>query len=60
MFFILKVFLVLICEVFYNFGCFILKVNGVIYKGMFYKVYYGKIGRIFNVIKRVVGVVVNK
>lgn len=36
------------------------KVNGAIHKGMPYKVYHGKTGRIFNVTKRACGVVVNK
>lgn len=55
-----KAFPVLTCEVFYNSGCFILKVNGAIHKGMPHKVYHGKTGPIFNVTKRAVGVVVNK
>jgi len=37
-----------------------IKVNGAIHKGMPYKVYHGKTGRIFNVTKRACGVVVNK
>lgn len=37
-----------------------IKVNGAIHKGMPYKVYHGKTGRVFNVTKRAVGVVVNK
>ncbi|CAH3126015.1 unnamed protein product [Pocillopora meandrina] len=37
-----------------------IKVNGAVHKGMPYKVYHGKTGRIFNVTKRAVGVVVNK
>ena len=55
-----KAFPVLFCEVFYTSGCFVLKVNGAIHKGMPHKVYHGKTGRIFNVTKRAVGVVVNK
>ena len=55
-----KAFLVLFPEGFYTSGCFILKVNGAIHKGMPHKVYHGKTGRIFNVTKRAVGVVVNK
>ena len=39
---------------------FFLKVNGAIHKGMPHKVYHGKTGRIFNVTKHAVGVVVNK
>ena len=34
--------------------------NGAIHKGMPYKVYHGKTGRVFNVTKRACGVVVNK
>ncbi|KAJ7389674.1 60S ribosomal protein L21 [Desmophyllum pertusum] len=37
-----------------------IKVNGAIHKGMPYKVYHGKTGRVFNITKRAVGVVVNK
>ena len=55
-----KAFLVFFREGFYTAGCFILKVNGAIHKGMPHKVYHGKTGRIFNVTKRAVGVVVNK
>ena len=39
---------------------FFVKVNGAVHKGMPHKVYHGKTGRIFNVTKRAVGVVVNK
>ena len=34
--------------------------NGAVQKGMPYKYYHGKTGRVFNVTKRAVGVVVNK
>ncbi|KAL9973781.1 hypothetical protein ACROYT_G020283 [Oculina patagonica] len=37
-----------------------IKVNGAVHKGMPHKVYHGKTGRIFNVTKSAVGVVVNK
>lgn len=37
-----------------------LKANGAIHKGMPHKCYHGKTGRVFNVTKRAVGVVVNK
>ncbi|XP_068701783.1 large ribosomal subunit protein eL21-like [Montipora foliosa] len=37
-----------------------IKANGAIHKGMPYKVYHGRTGRIFNVAKRAVGVIVNK
>merc|ERR1739848_37876 len=36
------------------------KGNGAIHKGMPYKYYHGKTGRVFNVTRRAVGVVVNK
>jgi len=36
------------------------KGNGAIQKGMPYKFYHGKTGRVFNVTRRAVGVVVNK
>ena len=36
------------------------KANGAVQKGMPYKVYHGKTGRVYNVTKRAVGVVVNK
>lgn len=36
------------------------KGNGAVQKGMPYKYYHGKTGRIFNVTKRAVGVIVNK
>ena len=34
--------------------------NGAVQKGMPYKYYHGKTGRVFNVTKRAVGVIVNK
>merc|ERR1712025_1567845 len=37
-----------------------IKGNGAIQKGMPYKYYHGKTGRVFNVTRRAVGVVVNK
>lgn len=37
-----------------------IKANGAIHKGMPYKAYHGRTGRIFNVAKRAVGVIVNK
>jgi large subunit ribosomal protein L21e len=37
-----------------------IKVDGAIHKGMPYKYYHGKTGRVFNVNPRSVGVVVNK
>nr|ACY74454.1 ribosomal protein L21 [Malo kingi] len=37
-----------------------IKGNGAIQKGMPYKFYHGKTGRVFNVTRRAVGVVVNK
>lgn len=36
------------------------KGNGAIQKGMPYKFYHGKTGRVFNVTRRAVGIVVNK
>jgi len=36
------------------------KANGAVQKGMPYKYYHGKTGRVFNVTRRAVGVVVNK
>merc|ERR1711921_12948 len=36
------------------------KGNGAIHKGMPYKYYHGKTGRVFNVTRRAVGVIVNK
>lgn len=37
-----------------------IKGNGAVQKGMPYKVYHGKTGRVFNVTQRAVGVIVNK
>ena len=37
-----------------------IKGNGAFHKGMPYKFYHGKTGRVFNVTKRAVGVIVNK
>ena len=34
--------------------------NGAFQKGMPYKFYHGKTGRVYNVTKRAVGVIVNK
>lgn len=36
------------------------KGNGAVQKGMPYKVYHGKTGRVYNVTKRALGVIVNK
>lgn len=36
------------------------KANGAIQKGMPYKYYHGRTGRVFNVTRRAVGVIVNK
>lgn len=37
-----------------------IKGNGAVQKGMPYKIYHGKTGRVFNVTQRAVGVIVNK
>lgn len=37
-----------------------IKGNGAVQKGMPYKVYHGKTGRVFNVTQRALGVIVNK
>lgn len=37
-----------------------IKGNGAVQKGMPYKVYHGKTGRVYNVTKRALGVIVNK
>lgn len=37
-----------------------IKGNGAVQKGMPYKVYHGKTGRVYNVSKRALGVIVNK
>jgi len=39
---------------------FYFKGNGAVQKGMPYKVYHGKTGRVFNVSKHALGVIVNK
>ena len=36
------------------------KCNGAFHKGMPHKFYHGKTGRVYNVTKRAVGVIVNK
>ena len=36
------------------------KANGAIHKGMPYKAYHGRTGRVYNVAKRSLGVIVNK
>lgn len=39
---------------------FLQQANGAIQKGMPHKIYHGKTGRVYNVTKRALGVVVNK
>jgi large subunit ribosomal protein L21e len=36
------------------------KVNGAVHKGMPHKFYHGRTGRVWNVTKRAIGVVINK
>lgn len=40
--------------------CHLPQVNGSIHKGMPHKFYHGKTGKVFNVTKRALGVIVNK
>ncbi|EKX37159.1 large subunit ribosomal protein L21e, cytoplasmic [Guillardia theta CCMP2712] len=45
----------------YKLGDFVdIKVNGAIHKGMPYRYYHGRTGRVWNVTKRALGVMVNK
>ena len=37
-----------------------IKVNGAVHKGMPHKFYHGRTGRVWNVTKRAIGVVINK
>lgn len=50
----------LFCNLFLILSYFLVQGNGAFQKGMPHKFYHGKTGRIFNVTKRAVGVIINK